>query len=109
MTSTPIACTLTPEQLRCESADLLPGLCSIADSRTWTPSGIQVVFAPRTETLQTIARVVDRERACCAFLTFQLSVPAGGAPFVLDISGPAGTLEFLSGLGLTAEPSGSRS
>ena len=104
MGSMPIACTLTPEQLRCESAELLPGLCSLADSRTWTPSGIQLLFAPRSEHLQTIARVVDRERACCAFLTFRLEIPAGGGPFALDVSGPAGTTEFLAGLGLTAAP-----
>src|SRR5436190_18272412 len=101
MTPTPIACTLTPEQLRCESAELLPGLCSLAEAQTWTSSGIQLLFAPRSEHLQTIARVLDRERACCAFLTFRLEIPAGDGPFVLDVSGPAGTTEFLAGLGLT--------
>ncbi len=101
MTSIPIACTLTPEQLRCESAQLLPGLCSLAESRTWTSSGIQLLFAPRSEHLRTIARVVDRERTCCAFLTFRLEIPAGVGQFVLEVSGPAGTTEFLAGLGLT--------
>jgi len=100
MTSIPIACTLTPEQLRCESAELLPGLCSLAESTTWTSSGIQLLFAPRSEHLQTIARVVDRERACCAFLTFRLEIPAGGGPFALEVTGPTGTTEFLAGLGL---------
>lgn len=104
MTSIPIACTLTPDQLRCESAELLPGLWSLAESRTWTSVGIQLVFAPRSEHLQTIARVVDRERVCCSFLTFRLDIPAGGGPFVLDVSGPAGTTEFLTGLGLTDAP-----
>ena len=101
MNSIPIACTLTPEQLRCESAELLPGLCSLAESRAWTSPGIQLVFAPRSEHLQTIAHVVDRERACCAFLNFRLEIPAGAGPFVLDVSGPVGTKEFLVGLGLT--------
>ena len=103
MSSPPIACALTPEQLRCESAELLPGLCSRAETREWTPSGIQLTFAPLSEHLQAIARVVDRERVCCAFLTFRFDIPAGGAPFVLDLSGPPGTTEFLSGLGLTAD------
>ena len=103
MESLPIACTLTPEQLRCEAAELLPGLCSRADAREWSSSGIQLTFAPLSEHLQTIARIVDRERACCAFLTFNLEIPAGGAPFVLGVSGPSGTKEFLTGLGLTAD------
>jgi len=102
MTSIPIACALTPEQLQCDSAQLLPGLCSLAESRTWTSSGMQLLFAPRSENLQTIARVVDRERACCAFLTFRLEIPAGGGRFTLEVSGPAGTTEFLAALGLTA-------
>jgi hypothetical protein len=109
MSATPIACTLTPDQLRCESAELLPGLCTIAEARAWTSAGIQLVFAPRSEHLQTIARVVDRERTCCAFLTFHLEVPAAGGQFVLDVTGPPGTTEFLAGLGVTAAASDSQS
>ena len=43
-----------------------------------------------------MARAIDAERQCCRFLRFQLVVEQDGAPMTLDVTGPAGTKEFLS-------------
>jgi hypothetical protein len=40
--------------------------------------------------------VIERERHCCRFLQFVLTVPPGGKPFRLDITGPDGTPDFLA-------------
>ena len=96
----PIACSLSPDRLRCEAHELLPGLTKRAASTTWTDDGIRLRFAATTENANDIIRTIDRERTCCAFLTFQLLIPAAGADFELAISGPSGTKEFLRELGL---------
>ena len=104
MTPQPVACTLTPEQQRCNSAELLPGLSKMSSTQVWTPTGIRFSFRPESTALQTIAHVIDRERVCCAFLTFRLEVPDGGRDFQLELTGPPGTREFLAGLELTSFP-----
>ena len=102
MIQPPVACTLTADQQRCCADELLPGLASLATDCAWTENGMRFSFTPTSEHLASIVRVVDRERACCAFLTFQIVVPEGGGAFVLTLSGPEGTSEFLAGLGLHA-------
>ena len=92
-----------PEQRRCESTELLPGLATLADECDWTEQGFRFRFAAAPGHLDAISRVIDRERRCCGFLTFRLDVPSQQRPFVLDLSGPPGTREFLEELGLKAK------
>jgi hypothetical protein len=105
MTPAPVACTLTPEHLRCDAAVLLPGLLTLSSRAAWLTNGMQLTFDATTENLSAIVRTVERERQCCAFLTFELSVPAESQPIVLTLHGPEGTREFLTQLGLTASSS----
>jgi hypothetical protein len=98
MSELPVACTLTADQQRCRAAELFPGLATRAETRTWTAEGIRFTFAPDSTNLDAIARIIDRERRCCAFLRFELVVPPGGGAFVLDLSGPPGTRAFLAAL-----------
>jgi hypothetical protein len=98
MSSQAVACTLTADQRRCESEALLPGLAARAETTEWTATGIRFSFLARSDTLEAISMVVDRERKCCAFLDFQLNIPAAGSAFLLELSGPAGTREFLGEL-----------
>jgi hypothetical protein len=55
-------------------------------------------FASGTDTVASLGRVVDAERQCCRFLRFVITVEPDGGPVMLELSGPAGTREFLSGL-----------
>jgi hypothetical protein len=101
MTPAPLACTLTADQMRCNAAELLPALQARSAQTVWHANGLQFAFDASSEHLSAIVRTIDRERSCCAFLTFDLSVPAEGRPITLAVHGPEGTREFLEQLGLT--------
>ncbi len=100
MTTPPIACILSPEQLRCEATVLLPGLSVRAERGEWRQDGVSFWFKATSQNLDAILRTVDKERECCAFLTFRLDVPSAGGPFILEVTGPPGTVDFLAGLDL---------
>ena len=97
MKELPIACQLTPGDLRARRGELLPGLVAHALERVDRPDGFAWRFQARTEVLQAITSVIDAERRCCAFLRFELTVEPGGGPLWLAVSGPAGTKDFLAG------------
>lgn len=101
--TTPIACSLSPEQLRADRHALLPGLAAQALKRTPLPRGMRFTFFPTAARLRQIDDVARRERACCEFLDFRVGVSPGGAHVVLDVTGPEGTAEFLQEL-LAGDP-----
>jgi hypothetical protein len=103
MKTLPIACTLTPGDLAARRDELLPGLVARAQERAERPDGFAWRFEARTDVLQAIAGAIDRERQCCAFLRFELTVEPGGGPVWLSVSGPAGTKELLADLLQRAE------
>ena len=98
MAELPIACTLTPEALRTRREGLLMDLVRRAERREDLPDGLRLEFAPSAETIALIARVVEAERHCCRFLRFGMTVEPDGGPLFLDLTGPAGTRDFVSAL-----------
>jgi hypothetical protein len=98
MTHLPIACTLSPTTVRARREDLLGGLVARAAERIELANGYRIRFDPSGDILSTIAKVVDAERQCCRFLTFELTIEADDGPIWLQFTGPPGTREFLAGL-----------
>ena len=98
MADLPIACTLPADALQARRQGLLADLLQRAQSHELTPDGLRVAFSVDSETLATVARVVDAERQCCRFLRFVVTVAPDGGPLTLELSGPDGTREFLAGL-----------
>ncbi len=98
MAELPIACTLTPEALRTRREGLLTDLVRRAVRREDLSDGLRLEFAPSGETLALIARAVEAERHCCRFLRFGMTVEPDGGPVFLDLTGPAGTRDFISAL-----------
>ena len=94
----PVACSLTPEQLRDRRASLIPGLVSRATDIAALEEGYRLTFPSELDIVSTIAATIDAERHCCAFLRFELEVPPGGGDVVLTLTGPAGTRHFLDAL-----------
>ena len=98
MAELPVACTLSPDALQARRQGLLADLLHQAQSHELTGNGLRIVFSADAERLATIARVVDAERQCCRFMTFVVTVAPDGGPITLELSGPAGTREFLAAL-----------
>lgn len=98
MSNLPVACTLDEATLRARREGLLAQLASSALRSEQRPNGLRMEFAASSETLALIGRAIDAERRCCRFLCFQLTVSEDEGPIVLELTGPAGTREFLEAL-----------
>ena len=94
----PIACTLTAQELARDAGCLMPGLLHRTSAITQVSNGVMLEFERADGVLRDVADVVERERKCCRFLQFVLTVPPGDGPFVLEVTGPEGTSQFLAEL-----------
>jgi hypothetical protein len=98
MPDLPVACTLGPEALTARRLGLLAQLRQRADSHDELADGHRLTLNATEETLTLMMKTVEAERKCCQFLRFQITVEPGGGPAFLDLTGPAGTREFLAAL-----------
>jgi hypothetical protein len=98
MTTHPIACTLSPDELRAQRDALLPGLVAAALQRIRLPRGMRFVFGATANRLRQLHAVAELEKRCCAFLEFHIGLTPGGGALTLDVTGPAGTEGFLESL-----------
>ncbi|MDA0351915.1 MAG: hypothetical protein O3A10_06855 [Chloroflexi bacterium] len=58
-------------------------------------SGVVFRYPARAELLSAAAAWIARERQCCAFFDFALSLDAGAEEFTVRLGGAAGVKEFL--------------
>jgi hypothetical protein len=98
MIDLPVACTLSPAAFDARRQNLLPGLWRRADQRHALPNGFRLGFEARPGVLADIARAIDAERQCCRFLSFAIAMAPDEGPITLDLTGPAGTREFLEAM-----------
>lgn len=98
MKELPVACELTPAELQARREGLLPGLLAQATQRIALTNGFRWRFAPSTDVLMTIVKTIDAERQCCRFLKFALTVEPDDGDVWLEVTGPAGTTEFIATL-----------
>ena len=98
MADLPIACNLDGASLAARRSGLLDEVLRRAASRETLPDGLRFTFPASSATLDLLTRAIDAERQCCRFLTFQLTIAADLGEFVLDLTGPPGTLDFLADL-----------
>lgn len=99
MSDLPIACELSPAELEQRRQALLPGLVGRAVERQELSDGFRWRFDPaEPHLLSRITAAIDAERRCCRFLRFRLDVEPGGGSVSLEVTGPTGTVAFLSRL-----------
>src|SRR5262249_36538807 len=72
MTDLPI-CTLTEQELRERKATILALVRDRVIRRSELPAGYRYKFANDPDTNEAIHRMVEMERQCCRFLTFELT------------------------------------
>jgi hypothetical protein len=94
----PIACSLTAEAVEARRVGLLSELLDLPVDRERLSEGMRLQFPAARATLSAITRAVEAERHCCRFLRFSITVEPDNGPIVLELTGPAGTGEFLAGL-----------
>ena len=92
----PIACTLSNPELARRRAGLLSGVLREARSVDPLATGYRWRFASAPDLFTRLASVIQAERDCCRFLTFEIHADADLGDIVLDVTGPEGTIAFLS-------------
>ena len=98
MRELPIACELTQPEIEERRQGLLPALLLHALERTAVAEGFRWRFAPGSDLLAAVVQAIDRERQCCRFLRFQLTVEPDTGPVWLEVTRPQGTAKFLEEL-----------
>ncbi len=97
MKELPIACELTPAELAARREGF-PSLLAMAQETVTISNGRRWRFAPSAEFLTAATKMIDAERQCCRFLKFVLTVEPDCGDMWLEVTGPAGTAEFLETL-----------
>lgn len=98
MNDLPIACLLTSAELQERRETILKQLRSAVVDVRELVDGYAYSFPSGGQRLSEIAAMIDLERQCCPFLRFRLTVEAHSGPIRLELTGPEGTKEFLTGL-----------
>ena len=96
MNDLPIACTLTSAELQERRLTVLHELRSAVTEVRELEDGYVYSFQSEGERLEKIAAMIELERRCCPFLRFRLTVEPNGGPVWLELTGPAGTKQFLA-------------
>jgi len=98
MSNLPVACTLSPDALATRRQGLLADLVRRAQTHEELANGHRLSFAGTDDTLAIIFKAVEAERRCCRFLRFQIIIAPGEGPVSVELTGPAGTREFVAAL-----------
>lgn len=92
----PIACTLTDPELARRRAELLNGVLGDSKGVEALSNGYRWRFGSSPDLFTRLASVIDAERHCCRFLTFDIHAEPDQGDVVLDVTGPEGTTAFLA-------------
>ena len=88
----PIACTLTSAELQERRRTVLQQVRSAVVETVELENGY--AFSIPVAWFAEVANLIDLERQCCPFMTFNMKV-AGDGPLRLELTGPEGTKQFL--------------
>jgi hypothetical protein len=91
----PIACTLTAPELQERRSAVLQKVRRAVLEVKELEDGYAYTFPSASEWLSEVAGLIDLERQCCPFLRFRLTVEENGGSLLLEMTGPAGTKDFL--------------
>jgi hypothetical protein len=91
----PIACSLDGRTLASRQSELRASILAEAESVERLPDGYRWRFRDTRELLTRLAPILDAERQCCLFLRITITADPDLGPATVEITGPAGTAEFL--------------
>jgi len=84
----PVVCSLNERELQERRRRIQDSIKQTAVEISDIADGYCFRFAASSETFMTIAGLVDMERQCCPFLTFNFTVEAGNGSICLQVTGP---------------------
>lgn len=93
----PIACSLDAAALASRQNELRAGVLSEAEAVEPVPNGYRWRFPYSADLFARLGPMIDAERQCCRFLEFSLNGNADRGTVTMEVTGPAGTREFLEG------------
>ena len=93
-----VACRLTNEELRNREATLLAQFKSALLATQELSDGYAFHVPGQKKWLAVVADLIQAERECCPFLTFELTAQPKMGPLLLRVTGPSGTKQFLKTL-----------
>jgi hypothetical protein len=94
----PIACELPAGERIARQESLLAGLLPLAATLEASADGYRLTFPTSAGRVEQIATAIAAERNCCRFLRFALDFEPDQGPIRLEVTGPEGTRDFLTGL-----------
>lgn len=97
-TSLPIACSLTDAELQERSEDVLQKVGGAVLEIKELENGYAYRLPSDEIWIGELANLVRLERRCCLFLRFQIIVEADNGFIWLELTGPAGTKDFLTNI-----------
>lgn len=95
MVELPVVCTLNENELQRRRQEILARVKALVRGVDGLESGVALSFDGSDATLEQLTRMIQLERACCRFLRFALTAEPDGGALRLEITGPAGTRDFL--------------
>jgi hypothetical protein len=94
----PIACNLNDAEFQRRRADLLTTFQGALLETRELDDGYAYRFPSDANWISELAQLITVERECCPFLSFNLRVEPANGPLWLELTGPAGTKDFLQSL-----------
>ena len=91
----PIACSLDGRALAGRQTDLRAGVLAEAETVERLSEGYRWRFRNSGNLFSRLATIIDAERHCCRFLQFSIVADPDLGLVTLDVTGPAGTADFL--------------
>jgi hypothetical protein len=102
MPDLPIACSLDGPSLDRRQSELRASVLSEAESVERMPDGYRWQFRYAPDWFSRLGPILDAERQCCRFLRFAIAADQDRGRVTLEVTGPAGTADFLESW--TADP-----
>ena len=98
MENSKVICTLNDSDFQQRRQGLLAEVQHLVQGQKELDNGFAFQFSPSDEVIEMLSTLIRLERSCCAFLNFQLEVPAENGPIWLRLTGPDGSKSFLQGI-----------
>jgi hypothetical protein len=91
----PIACSLDSLAFASRQSELRASVLGEAESIERLPEGYRWRFRHESDLFARLGSVIDAERQCCRFLRFTIDADPGLGTVTVEVTGPAGTADFL--------------